>query len=241
MKLDLSESSVALAERVSPLLQPDGALAHLLPKGKPAPSEPHDVLELLAKVLLERELDWTDGLPPTRELDSPGPTTASEAGSESDSFLSKATGEGTEVGGSEEAADGEEATEEGEEVGSEEAKGTGLTLSKKTIKRRQQRKRAKEKQAAEAVTADVTGPVGARFAPPLPLNVPYYMQPMCHGWAPVRVMVGPNGWANAPYVHGAHYYDQVQYEMCHAPEQGYVSVQLPILVDGTGCQRYGNH
>jgi len=216
--LAVSVDSVELVERVLPLLKPGGPLAHLVPEDNRPPSQKGDVLALLAKRFLETELEWEDGVPPTQSTDE-----EEEAEPSGD-----AKRPGT--------PDSEEASGEDGEDG-EDSFSKKSTLSKKTIKRRQQRKRAKEKQVADSPSKEPVQSEGhavvPRPPPPLPrMHYPEAMVAPPHmvaGWQPMAMMLPAHGWPAPPgYVPGYEYV-QVPYEMTYEMQYDVAHGYLPPL------------
>ena len=211
-----------LAERIMPLLQEGGALAHLVYENESPPSQSVEVLALLAKRYLEMQnLDLKACKPsivlalpekvvesqvilPRRMALAPGtatsalpvPCCAPSQACQDEMTLELSTGQSTES--SEEVSANEDPpAPEGE--GDTETK---LMGRKSTVKRRQQRKRAKEKQVAES-SGEFAQDAEYMYLSAVPqASYHGHMAAVSNGWEHM-VPAPPHAWTN-PYMYGGY-------------------------------------
>lgn len=223
--VEVGVSHDVLAERIMPLLQEGGALAHLVYENESPPSQSVEVLALLAKRYLEtqnldlkacepsivsalpEEVVESQAILPRRMALAPGtatsalpvPCCAPSQACQDETTLELSSGQSTES--SEEVSANEDPpAPEGE--GETETK---LMGRKSTVKRRQQRKRAKEKQVAESTGefAQAMPPSDADYLlAASQANYREHMAAVSNGWAHM-VPAPPHAWAN-PYMYGGY-------------------------------------
>uniref|UniRef100_A0A7S3BMI3 Uncharacterized protein n=1 Tax=Haptolina ericina TaxID=156174 RepID=A0A7S3BMI3_9EUKA len=181
-----------------PLLQEGGALAHLVYENESPPSQSVEVLALLAKRYLETQNLDLKACEPSIVSALPEEVVESQA-CQDETTLELSSGQSTES--SEEVSANEDPpAPEGE--GETETK---LMGRKSTVKRRQQRKRAKEKQVAESTGefAQAMPPSDADYLlAASQANYREHMAAVSNGWAHM-VPAPPHAWAN-PYMYGGY-------------------------------------